>query len=141
MRPKKYTKQKLLLIKHKLLKYIKFTDIPIIAEFAYLNNLPRQMLYEHPELSDTIKKLIDKKESQLEILGLKSEINSTLAIFSLKQLGWRDKHETDVYNYDMTKMLKDPKAELFLQRIANGEDQKSVVIEYEQSAHTGTGNT
>jgi hypothetical protein len=147
--PKKYTPDKLRAIKKKLIAYIDKTSIPIAAEFAYLNNLPRQMLYEHDLISDTIKnKLIAKKEAQLEKLGLKDEINISMAIFSLKQLGWKDKQDVQQknFNYDMTKMLADPKAEPYIQRLANGEDPEIVIIEYERTknaepANSGSGNT
>ena len=77
----------------KLLQYIRDTDIPIIAEFAYLNDVRRQFLYESPALADSIKKCTEKKESQLERMSLKGEVNTTQAIFSLKQLGWTDRQE------------------------------------------------
>ena len=77
----------------KFLKYIHDTDIPIIAEFAYLNDVRRQFLYECPALADSIKKCIEKKESQLERMSLTGEVNTTQAIFSLKQLGWSDRQE------------------------------------------------
>ena len=53
-------------IRERLEKYIYENDIPIIAEFAYKNDYPRQYLYDLAEISDTIKKLIDKKEANLE---------------------------------------------------------------------------
>ena len=90
-RPTKYTTEYKEEILEMLEDYIDNTDIPIIAEFAYINFIPRQKLYEFSELNDAIKRLIDKKESQLEIKGLKNQINATMAIFSLKQLGWKDR--------------------------------------------------
>ncbi len=90
-RPRKYTKEYLAEIIEKLDHYIDETPIPVVAEFAYQNKIPRQALYRYEELSDTIKRLIDKKEAQLERLALKGEINQSMAIFSLKQLGWTDK--------------------------------------------------
>lgn len=77
-------------IKDKLDQYIKETEIPIISEFAYLNNYSRQYLYTIEEIQDSIKRLISKKEAQLEKLALTGKINHTMAIFSLKQLGWKD---------------------------------------------------
>jgi hypothetical protein len=90
-RPRKYTREYLAEIVEKLERYIDETPVPVVAEFAYKNRIPRQALYDHEELSDSIKRLIDKKEAQLEILALKGEINITMAIFSLKQMGWRDR--------------------------------------------------
>lgn len=78
----------------RLVKYIDETDIPIVAEFAYQNKINRSQLYElYP---DTIKMLIDKKEAQLERGGLDKKIDKTMAIFSLKQLGWKDVQEMNV---------------------------------------------
>ena len=84
-RPKKHIN-----IQELMNAYINETDIPIVSEFAYMNDISRQYLYELPELSDTIKKLITKKEAQLEKLALTGKINHGMAIFSLKQLGWKD---------------------------------------------------
>lgn len=90
-RPRKYTREYLAEIVEKLERYIDETPVPVVAEFAYQNRIPRQALYDHEELSDSIKRLIDKKEAQLERLALNGDINTTMAIFSLKQLGWTDK--------------------------------------------------
>jgi hypothetical protein len=91
----KYTPELNLEIKLKLEKYINSTDIPIIAEFCYKNHVRKQRLYEIHKLSDSIKELIEKKEAQLEKLALNGEIDKTMAIFSLKQLGWTDKTEIE----------------------------------------------
>lgn len=90
---KKNSKEKNEEILGKLEKYIKETDIPILAEFCYLNNIRRTFLYENTMMSNAIKALIEKKESQLERKALSKEIDKTMAIFSLKQLGWRDVQE------------------------------------------------
>ena len=94
-RPRNYTNEEVKDIFNRLEKYINETDIPIIAEFAYLNDIPRTTFYDYDEFSTLIKKLIDKKESQLEKMGLYGEVEKTMAIFSLKQLGWRDKPKDD----------------------------------------------
>ena len=62
--PVKYTHEVLEGIKQKIITYTKNTEIPILAECATQLDLLRQTLYEHEELSDAIKKLIQKK-SQL----------------------------------------------------------------------------
>ena len=95
-REKKYTAEVIAAIRGKLEKYIKKTYIPIVAEFAYQNNIPRQKLYELQGIRDTIKKLIDKKEAQLERGGLEKKVDKTMAIFSLKQLGWKDTQEIEL---------------------------------------------
>lgn len=88
-----YTPERIEQILIELDLYIENTDIPIVAEFAYKNHIPRQTLYELDPLRDTIKRLISKKEAQLERKALNREIDHTMAIFSLKQLGWVDKKE------------------------------------------------
>ena len=90
-RPRVHDRQQLLEL---LEQYIANTPIPILAEFAYLNNLHSQQLYEFPELSDAIKKAISKKEAALEMGGLTGSLNPSMAIFSLKQLGWADSQKT-----------------------------------------------
>lgn len=94
-RPKEYTKERIEEILISLNTYIAETEIPIVAEFAYKYNIRRGTLYDFPELLDAIKGLIDKKEAQLERKALNREIDHTMAIFSLKQLGWRDKKEIE----------------------------------------------
>lgn len=74
--------------------YIEGAEPPIVAEYAHLHGITRQYLYElankHPELNDTIKRISEAKEVKLEKNGMNGKYNSTMAIFSLKQLGWRD---------------------------------------------------
>ncbi len=98
-RPKKYTVEVIEKIRQALELYTAATDIPILAEFAYQNNVPRRTLYDFAdnddEFSHTIKELIDKKEAQLERKGLNKEIDRGMAIFSLKQLGWKDNQDVN----------------------------------------------
>jgi hypothetical protein len=95
-RPPKYTDEVIEQIRLKLEEYINLNNIPIVAEFAYQNEIPRQKLYEFEALNDTLKRLIDKKEANLE----RSMLNGTVKnisgyIFSLKQLGWKDRQEIE----------------------------------------------
>ena len=124
-RPQKYTKQRRREILAALEKYYAETDIPILAEFAYKHGITRQRLYEFPELSDTIKLAIEKKEAQLERLSLSGKIEKTMAIFSLKQLGWTDRAEV---KHSTTLSFADELAEIHQQRTqrkpeAGGHDQ------------------
>jgi hypothetical protein len=89
-RPREYDREKLLA---DLLRYIDESDVPILAEFAYQNDVPRQTLQQMEELSSAIKKLIDKKQANLERGALGGQLNTTMAIFSLKQMGWKDNPE------------------------------------------------
>jgi hypothetical protein len=90
MRPRKWDRAELL---QALLDYIEDTEIPILAEFAYQHGIYRQRLYEWEEFADAIKVCTAKKEAQLERLALAGKVNVAMAIFSLKQLGWKDTHE------------------------------------------------
>lgn len=72
-------------------QYIEKTDIPIVADFAYTHGVRRDYLYDMPELSNALKACIEKKEAALETKALAGGVNCTMAIFSLKQLGWTDK--------------------------------------------------
>lgn len=89
-RPREWDRAALL---EALLNYVEETEIPIVAQFAYTHGINRQRLYEWDELADAIKACTTKKEAQLEALALANKINCSMAIFSLKQLGWKDTHE------------------------------------------------
>jgi hypothetical protein len=95
-RPTEYTAAVIADILDRLDRYIAHTAYPIVADFAYKNNIPRQALYEHPEFSDTLKSLSDKKENYLERRMI-SGIPGVAAgcIFALKNMGWRDKQELE----------------------------------------------
>lgn len=94
-RPRNLSAEQVANLLQKFEQYINETDIPIIAEFAYQNEINRQTLYDYDEFSTLIKICIDKKEAQLERKALQGEVNPTVAIFSLKQLGWKDRQEID----------------------------------------------
>ena len=94
--PIEYTPERIQEIKEAMERYIDENSVPIVAEFAYLQRIRRQKLYEIPELADTLERLINKKESQLEKGGLSNVLNASMAKFSLAQLGWSEKQETKV---------------------------------------------
>ena len=94
--PIEYTPERIQEIKEAMERYTQETDIPIVAEFAYLHDIRRQKLYELPELSDTLANLIDKKEYTLEKGGLLGDYNAYMEKFSLAQIGWSEKQETKV---------------------------------------------
>lgn len=77
-------------------EYIKNTDIPIVAEFAAMKGLWKQYFHDHAEFTDLIKKAISKKEAALERGTLLGTLNPTMAVFSLKQMGWTDKVQQDI---------------------------------------------
>ena len=90
-RPVKWTKKRKAALLADFLKYIEANDIPIVAEFSYQHGMSKSYLYSFPEFSEPIKLCITKKEANLEGKSLVKEIDTTMAIFSLKQLGWTDK--------------------------------------------------
>jgi hypothetical protein len=83
-----------------LRNYIDNTDIPIIAEFAYKNQVLRETLYDYSEFSTLLKELIAKKETVLERGMLSGDLVPAAAIFSLKQLNWSDKQKTEITGKD-----------------------------------------
>jgi hypothetical protein len=97
-RPRKYTKEDIEDIIEKFELYVDNTELPIVCEFAYTNNILRESLYDYPEFSTVLKKCTSKKEAQLEKLAAFNLINVSMAIFSLKQLGWKDRQEIDMGN-------------------------------------------
>ena len=99
-RPRNLSNERIAELQDKFEEYIRETPVPIIAEFAYLNDVLRESLYDYPEFSTLIKKCVAKKEAQLERGALQNSLNTTMAIFSLKQLGWRDKQEHEISGKD-----------------------------------------
>lgn len=85
---------------------VKQKEVPILKEvfvkkgwsYEYVCKILNGKLLEHGDerLDTSIRNLVNAKEYMLERLGLKGKINSTLAVFSLKQLGWRDQQQVDV---------------------------------------------
>lgn len=82
--------------------YLENTSLPIVAEYAQINHITADYLYElarketaegRPELSRSIKRITDQKAIVLEKGALIGKFSSSMAIFSLKQLGWRDRPE------------------------------------------------
>ena len=98
-RPTKYTDDVIDEIAVAINEYTIATDIPIAAEFAWQNSIPKSTIYnlaeKHEGLLEAIKRLTDKKEAQLERMCLNGKIDKTMAVFSLKQLGWKDRNETE----------------------------------------------
>lgn len=109
-RPFKYTAEVKKKIGKMLDEYIEANDIPIIAEFCYLNNIRKERMYEFAReegtpLSHSMKKAMEKKEANLEKMSLYGQINYKMAIFSLKQLGWRDRPEDESIDNKLDKLL------------------------------------
>lgn len=98
-RPNKYNVSEMIDI---IEEYIKKTELPIFKEVCYINNWCDKYVYElakkNDELSYSIKKLAMKKEVQLERGGLSGKYTPSMVIFSLKQLGWKEKQEENEEN-------------------------------------------
>lgn len=109
-RPKKIDVTKLILAAY---DYAEHTEIPIVAEFAHLQHVSRSRLYDlasnNAELSDAIKYITECKEIALEKGGLGGKYSQTMAIFSLKQLGWKDRveHTEDIKHLKAVKEILD----------------------------------
>ena len=95
-RPRKHTDEEVAQYVALFRAYIDETDIPIICEFCYLNHIPRETIYDYDEFSTLRKECIDKKEARLERGGLDGKVDKTMAIFSLKQLGWSDRQQHEL---------------------------------------------
>lgn len=94
-------------------EYAENTEYPILKELCYLKDYNydtvMKMQRNDEKLMQSIKKLLYKKESYLEREGVKGTINQTMAVFTLKQLGWRDKQpdeeEKEMKNGIITDLL------------------------------------
>lgn len=81
---------------------MKKKKVPILKEvstklgwnYDYVMILQRKEGWE--QLKQTISWLVDTKEYMLERLALDGKIDTRTAIFSLKQLGWKDQQVMDV---------------------------------------------
>lgn len=82
-----------------IIDYTGQTEYPILKELCYLKHYNydyvMQLQRANEELSQSIKELLYKKESYLEREGIKGNLAQTMAVFTLKQLGWRDNIEVE----------------------------------------------
>lgn len=82
-------------LKAKFQAYIAENEIPIVSEFCTLYGIGRSTLYEIEEVQEEIDRCVTKKEANIERGALKGELNPAMSIFSLKQLGWKDRKEVE----------------------------------------------
>lgn len=111
-RPRSKTQEQDEQLFNKFKKYIDNTTLPIIAEFAYMNDIERQYLYDNAMFSTLLKKCIAKKEANLEKGALTGKLNPSMAIFSLKQIGWKDKQADE--------LQQQPVINISLKGVSNG---------------------
>lgn len=78
--------------------YINNTEIPIVAEFAYIAGYNRTSIYEIPAIADGLRKLTTKKEFALERRGLETTnmAQQKMVEISLKQIGWSEKQDVNL---------------------------------------------
>lgn len=84
----------------KLVKVREINDLPTFAGFAVSVGHHRGTLHrwadENPEFKDAYKVCKELQERFLMINGLNGLANSTMTVFTLKNVsGWRDKHEVE----------------------------------------------
>jgi hypothetical protein len=76
-------------------EYIESHELPIVSEFALQVGYHRKNIYKIPEIQESIARCITKKEFALEHGALTGKYQQSMAIFSLKQLGWKDERHVD----------------------------------------------
>jgi hypothetical protein len=93
---KLYTPELVEEIRAKLVAYIATNNLPQVAEFAYLNKIPRQTIYELEGIRDLVEQMHAKKECNLVQGGLDGSMNASIVKFVLSQrgIGYSDKQET-----------------------------------------------
>jgi hypothetical protein len=125
-RPIRYTWEEKVKVLNKLTRYIREEEYPTMPKFCRLHNISKRRLYEwaknEHENADTkgkyplgeyfqecIEKMNAVQESFIEDNALRGKINTSFAIFKLKQLGWRDSPEnvlinSNIIGEDMTRI-------------------------------------
>lgn len=82
-----------------IIEYTNTTEYPILKELCYQKHYNydyvMQLQRDDEELSQSIKELLYKKEAYLEREGIKGNLAQTMAVFTLKQLGWKDNIEVE----------------------------------------------
>ena len=99
-RPREYVPE---VVAAELLEYIEKTEDPMIEEFCMLDTSPcKDTVYTLAKkckiLSDTIKRCHVKQQIRTVRKAESGDINTTFAIFKLKQkcYGWTDKQEVEM---------------------------------------------
>lgn len=98
-------------LRQDIIDYTEKTEYPILKELCYLKHYNydyvMQLQRADEELSQSIKELLYKKESYLEREGIKGNLAQTMAVFTLKQLGWRDNIEVKAENTNRITIVND----------------------------------
>lgn len=98
--PPKFSDEELAEIKQDFADYIKRTADPTVVGFtAYYDkhDIRRTYLTDRAEFSDLVKKAVEKQEAYVVAGAIQNKLNSTFAIFRLKQPqhGWRDQSQIE----------------------------------------------
>ena len=98
-------------LRQDIIDYTEQTEYPILKELCYLKHYNydyvMQLQRANEDLSQSIKELLYKKESYLEREGIKGNLAQTMAVFTLKQLGWRDNIEVKAENTNRITIVND----------------------------------
>ena len=103
-------------------KYTESTDDPIIEEFCLQYECSRDTFYrlvkECVQFSDSMKRAHAKQEIRTQRLAEVGKINTTFAIFKLKQkrFGWTDKQEIEQINVNADVELTEEEADEILKK-------------------------
>lgn len=121
-------------------KYLENTNIPILKKICFeqkwnYNTVMKLRKQEGNEvLDEAIERLLYKKEFMLEELGLSGDIDRTMAIFSLKQLGWsdrdRDKIELERDRLELDRQKASGSVEVDVGAELGGEEGVIVIDDY-----------
>lgn len=99
-RPKKYNIKEMVKIINEYTNKTNLPDIPILKEVCVANDWNydyiMQLQRDNKDLSQSIKRLLMKKEVLLEKGMTQGELVASASIFSLKQLGWRDEAKIEI---------------------------------------------
>lgn len=103
-------------LKKDIEEYTNKTEYPILKELCYQKHYNydyvMQLQRKDEGLAQSIKELLYKKEAYLEREGIKGNIAQTMAVFTLKQLGWKDVIESQVQEEQRIQIVNDlPKEE------------------------------
>jgi hypothetical protein len=98
--PPKFNDEEIAEIYQDFSDYIKRTADPTVVGFtAYYekHDIRRTYLTDRAEFSDLVKKAVEKQEAYVVAGAIQNKLNSTFAIFRLKQPqhGWRDQSQLE----------------------------------------------
>jgi hypothetical protein len=93
--PRAYSDAEVAEICQKFEEYIDRTEVPILSEFLWMNKLPKMIFYQYPEIATLREFCMQKKQAQIERLCSTGQWDVRMGMFSLRQMGWSDKHEVE----------------------------------------------